>query len=199
MDTGQVRACLRTPIHGQGDIPRAEEDADGRTDSRDAWLVAIPRAADDPIAIRQALMDSNGIAPPWLAGVMKGDIAYSPVIGKAVINSLAATSDAFGSFFPEGSTDPARSSASPKILGGCPGCGPSSASSGRHRRRPLRRRGATARPMPRPSPAAVRTDPRQLQRAVIRTIGSRNSAADARIRSDWPAAGGGGRARLLSF
>lgn len=85
-------------------------------------LVAIPLgAADDPIAIRQALMDSNGASAALAGGVMKGDIAYSPVIGKAVINSLAATSDAFGSFFPEGSTDPARSSASPKIWEDAPG------------------------------------------------------------------------------
>lgn len=79
-------------------------------------LVAFPLgAADDPVAIRQALMDSNGSSAALAGGVMKGEVAYSPVIGKAVIGALAATSDAFGSFFPEGSADPAHSAASPKI------------------------------------------------------------------------------------
>lgn len=72
-------------------------------------------AADDPIAVRQALMDNNGSAAGLAAGLLKGEIAYDPVIGKAVINALAATAAAYGSFFPAGSVDPARSNASPKI------------------------------------------------------------------------------------
>ena len=46
---------------------------------------------------------------------MKDEVAYSPVIGKAVIEAFSATAHAVGDFFPEGSADPARSTASPKI------------------------------------------------------------------------------------
>ena len=46
---------------------------------------------------------------------MKDELAYSPVVGKAVIAAFNATAAAFGDFFPEGSADPARSDASPKI------------------------------------------------------------------------------------
>lgn len=38
-------------------------------------------AADDPIAVRKALMQSNGAAAGAAAGMMKGDIAYSPAVG----------------------------------------------------------------------------------------------------------------------
>jgi cytochrome c556 len=78
-------------------------------------LATTAFAADDPIAARQALMDSNGAAAGLAGGVLKDEVAYSPVVGKAVIEAFSATAHAVGSFFPEGSDDPARSKASPKI------------------------------------------------------------------------------------
>ncbi|HRO10798.1 cytochrome c [Amaricoccus sp.] len=78
-------------------------------------LTTAAFAADDPIAVRQALMDNNGAAAALAGAVMKDELAYSPVIGKAVIEALSATAHAYGSFFPEGSNDPARTHASPKI------------------------------------------------------------------------------------
>ena len=78
-------------------------------------LATTAYAADDPIATRQALMDNNGAAAGLAGGVMKDEVAYSPVVGKAVIEAFSATAHAVGSFFPEGSADPARSKASPKI------------------------------------------------------------------------------------
>jgi len=78
-------------------------------------LTTAAFAADDPIATRQALMDNNGAAAGLAGAVMKDEVAYAPVIGKAVIEALSSTSHAYGSFFPEGSVDPARSKASPKI------------------------------------------------------------------------------------
>ena len=72
-------------------------------------------AADDPIATRQALMDNNGASAALAGAVMKGEVEYSPVIGKAVIVALSATAHAYGDYFPEGSADPDRSYASPKI------------------------------------------------------------------------------------
>ena len=78
-------------------------------------LATTAFAADDPIATRQALMDNNGAAAGLAGGVLKDEVAYSPVVGKAVIEAFSATAHAVGSFFPEGSADPARSNASPKI------------------------------------------------------------------------------------
>ncbi len=78
--------------------------------------LAVPAfAADDPIATRQALMDNNGAAAAAAGAMLKDEIAYSPVIGKAVIQAFNATAHAYGDYFPEGSLDPARSYASPKI------------------------------------------------------------------------------------
>jgi cytochrome c556 len=78
-------------------------------------LATTAFAQDDPIAIRQALMSNNGAAAALAGGMLKDEVAYSPVAGKAVIEALSATAHAFGSFFPEGSADPTRSKASPKI------------------------------------------------------------------------------------
>ncbi len=71
--------------------------------------------ADDPIASRQSLMDANAAATAVYGGVSKGEIAYAPALGKSVIATLAATALTMGDYFPEGSLDPKRSEASPKI------------------------------------------------------------------------------------
>ena len=78
-------------------------------------LAAPTWAADDPIAVRQLLMDSNGAAGAVAGGILKDEVPYSPVVARGVIYAMAATAEAYGSFFPEGSLDPARSHASPKI------------------------------------------------------------------------------------
>lgn len=81
-----------------------------------ALVLAAPGwSADDPIAIRQLLMDNNGAAGAVAGGIMKDAIPYNPVVGKGVVYAMASTAAAFGSFFPEGSLDPAKSHASPKI------------------------------------------------------------------------------------
>ena len=81
-----------------------------------AVTVALPAlAAEDPIAVRQALMDSNGASAAVAGAMLKDELAYDPAVAKSVIASLHATAEAIGVFFPEGSLDPARSSASPKI------------------------------------------------------------------------------------
>lgn len=73
-------------------------------------------AADDPVAARQAIMDSNGAAAAVAGGMLKDEIPYSPTVGKAVITSLNATAHTIGDYFPEGSgSDPAKSAAAPKI------------------------------------------------------------------------------------
>lgn len=77
-------------------------------------LATAAFAAEDPVAVRQTLMDGNGSAAALAAGVMKDEVPYSPVIGNAVIGSFAATAAAFGAFFPEGSVG-GESAAAPKI------------------------------------------------------------------------------------
>jgi cytochrome c556 len=72
-------------------------------------------AAEDPIAARKAIMDSNGAAAAVAAGMLKGQIPYSPVVAKSVFAALNSTAHTFGDYFPEGSEDPAKSSAAPKI------------------------------------------------------------------------------------
>lgn len=72
-------------------------------------------AAEDPIAARQALMSNNGAAAAVAGGMMKGEIPYTPAVGKAVLAAFNATGATYGDFFPEGSFDPAKSKASEKI------------------------------------------------------------------------------------
>ncbi len=61
------------------------------------------QAADDAIADRRAIMSSVGAAAGLGGGMMKGEIAYNPAAGKAVIATMRAASVTFGDFFPEGS------------------------------------------------------------------------------------------------
>lgn len=81
-----------------------------------AAALALPSvaAAADPIATRQALMDSLAGAVGLAAGVQKGEIAYAPAVGKAALTAAAATALAVGDFFPEGS-DTGETKASPRI------------------------------------------------------------------------------------
>ncbi len=72
-------------------------------------------AADDPIAVRKALMQSTGAAAGVAGGLMKGEIPYNPVVAKAAIATMNGVSHAYGDFFPEGSDMGADTTASPKI------------------------------------------------------------------------------------
>ncbi|MBP7241064.1 cytochrome c [Amaricoccus sp.] len=78
--------------------------------------LAVPSvAAEDPIAVRQAIMSSVGAAAGVAGGVMKGEITYAPAVGKSAIATIHAAAMTYGDFFPEGAEDAARSKASPKI------------------------------------------------------------------------------------
>jgi cytochrome c556 len=82
-----------------------------------AVLAAPALAADDAVAVRKALMSSVGAAAAVAGGVLKGEVPYAPVVGKATIAAIYATSQAYPDFFPAG-TDSAsddRSAASIKI------------------------------------------------------------------------------------
>ncbi len=71
-------------------------------------------AADDPIAARKALMQAVGAAAGTTGAMMKGDLAYSPAVGKAAIATMAGVSHVYADYFPAGSTSD-KSTASPKI------------------------------------------------------------------------------------
>ncbi|UUP18880.1 c-type cytochrome [Nitratireductor thuwali] len=76
--------------------------------------VAGVAAADDPVAVRKALMQASAASAAASGGMMKGEIAYNPAVAKAAIATLNAVSHAYGDFFPEG-TGGEDTSASPKI------------------------------------------------------------------------------------
>ncbi|MDZ5698385.1 cytochrome c [Chelativorans sp. M5D2P16] len=60
-------------------------------------------AADDPIAVRQSLMQAVAGAAGASGGMLKGEIDYNPVVAKAAIATLYGVSQAYGDYFPEGS------------------------------------------------------------------------------------------------
>jgi cytochrome c556 len=81
-----------------------------------AASAALPAfAAEDPIAVRQALMASNGAAGAVAGAMLKDELAYNPLMGKSTIATMNAVAQSVGDFFPEGTLDPARSEALPKI------------------------------------------------------------------------------------
>jgi cytochrome c556 len=66
--------------------------------------LALPAlASEDPIATRQALMQSNAAAAAVSAAMMRGELEYTPAVGKAAIAAMNATAIAYGDYFPEGS------------------------------------------------------------------------------------------------
>jgi cytochrome c556 len=78
--------------------------------------LAMPAlSAEDPIAVRKALMQSNGAAAGVSGGIMKGELDYSPAVGKSAIAAFNAVGAAIGDFFPEGTVDDERTTAAPKI------------------------------------------------------------------------------------
>lgn len=77
--------------------------------------ISAVHASDDPIAVRKALMDSNGAAAGVTVKLMKGEIPYDPAIAKAAIAAFHATAEAFGDYFPKGSDTGPDTKASPKV------------------------------------------------------------------------------------
>lgn len=81
-----------------------------------AVLAGTALAQDtDPIAARQALMHANGGAAGLSGGILKGELDYEPRLGRAAILAFNASAATFTDYLPEGSADPERSRASPKI------------------------------------------------------------------------------------
>lgn len=80
-----------------------------------AVAAAAGVAAEDPIAVRQALMQGNGSSAAVAAGMMKGELDYSPTVGKSVITSVHGVAMAYGDYFPEGSDEGGDTRAAPAI------------------------------------------------------------------------------------
>ncbi len=76
--------------------------------------VSIAHATDDVITTRKKLMDANGAATGAAAAMVKEEIAFSPAIAKAALQTWSAVSFAYGDYFPEGSNT-GDTRASPKI------------------------------------------------------------------------------------
>lgn len=80
-----------------------------------ALSVGVACAADNPIATRKALMDSNAAAARLAGAMLKEEAPYTPAAGKAAIAAMHATALAYGAFFPEDSKTGDNTHASPKI------------------------------------------------------------------------------------
>ncbi|MDN2566372.1 cytochrome c [Aquibium sp. A9E412] len=71
-------------------------------------------AADDPIAVRKALMQANAGAAGVSAAMLKGEMDYNPAVAKAALATFYGVASAFGDYFPEGS-DAGDTRAAPAI------------------------------------------------------------------------------------
>jgi mono/diheme cytochrome c family protein/cytochrome c556 len=81
-----------------------------------ASLASTGFAAEDPIVVRQALMQSNAAAAGVAGAILKDELAYAPALGKSSIMAWNAVGAAVGDYFPEGTAGPENDSdAAPKI------------------------------------------------------------------------------------
>lgn len=72
-------------------------------------------AADDPVAVRKALMQALGASAGTSGAMMKGELDYNPAVAKAAIATANAVAQSFGDYFPEGSDMASDTTAAPKI------------------------------------------------------------------------------------
>lgn len=75
---------------------------------------AAATAADDPIAVRKALMQASAASAGASGAMLKGELDYNPTVAKAAIANFFAVSQALGDFYPEGSHE-GDTTASPRI------------------------------------------------------------------------------------
>jgi cytochrome c556 len=80
-----------------------------------AAATAASAQTEDPIATRQIIMIANGQAAGVAGNILRGDIDYNPVIGRAAITAMHSAATTFGDYFPEDSLDTDRSDAAPAI------------------------------------------------------------------------------------
>lgn len=72
-------------------------------------------AADDPIAVRQAIMKDNGAAAGALGKMAKGEAEFDALKAELALRILHSASYGFGHYFPEGSETGMDTRAKPEI------------------------------------------------------------------------------------
>ncbi|OCP24528.1 MULTISPECIES: cytochrome c [unclassified Ensifer] len=77
--------------------------------------VTAVTAADEPQAVRQALMKKVGQAAGALGGIAKGEKPYDAEIVKVSLTTISETVKVFPDHFPTGSETGSETEASPKI------------------------------------------------------------------------------------
>jgi len=77
--------------------------------------VSAASAQSDPVAVRKAIMASNGASAGLAVKLMKGEVRYDPAIAKAVLEAINVNALTIGNYFPEGSGSGRETEASPKI------------------------------------------------------------------------------------
>ncbi|MCT7373464.1 c-type cytochrome [Chelativorans salis] len=76
---------------------------------------AAVTAADDPVAVRKALMQSMAASAATSGAMLKGELDYNPVVAKAALATFNATAHAYGDYFPGGSETGGDTTAAPEI------------------------------------------------------------------------------------
>ncbi|MBA5777583.1 cytochrome c [Stappia sp. F7233] len=72
-------------------------------------------ANDDPVATRQNLMKSVGLATGTLGKMVKGELPYDPITAELAMRVIFTSAVGYVDLFPEGSGEGANTEASPKI------------------------------------------------------------------------------------
>ena len=72
-------------------------------------------SADDPIAVRKAMMKNVGAATGAGDAMMKGEVEFNAVAAELVLRTMNTAALGFGELFPAGSESGGESTASPKI------------------------------------------------------------------------------------
>ena len=80
-----------------------------------ATSAPIATAADDPIAVRQAIMKNVGATTKAGGAMVKGEAEFDAVAAELVLRTMNAAALGFGEFFPEGSETGGKTTASAKI------------------------------------------------------------------------------------
>ena len=72
-------------------------------------------SAEDPIAVRKAMMKNVGAATGVGGAMMKGEMEFNAVAAELVLRTMNTAALGFGELFPAGSESGGESTASPKI------------------------------------------------------------------------------------
>lgn len=75
----------------------------------------VGHSADDPIAVRKAIMKNVGAATGAGGAMAKGEAEFNAVTAALVLRTMNTAALGFGELFPEGSETGGESTASPKI------------------------------------------------------------------------------------